>query len=162
MRTFLITCALLTVTIALSQSQIADIVFVNGKIWTVDRAKPEAEAVAVLGGRILSVGSTAELKKCIGPKTRVIDLKGKRMLPGFIDNHAHFMSGGFQLQSVDLRYTKNEAEFANVIRQRAEKHPDRWITGGDWDHDNWPGGNLPVKEFIRRINAQVQLNRELA
>ena len=148
MRLLLMTCALLTVTIALSQSQIADVVFLNGKIWTVDKTKPEAEAVAVLGGRILSVGSTADVKKCIGPKTKVIDLKGKRMLPGFIDNHTHFMSGGFQLQSVDLRYAKNETEFANLIRQRAEKHPDRWITGGDWDHDNWPGGNLPAKELI--------------
>jgi hypothetical protein len=148
MRLLLLACTLLTVTIALSQSPIADIVFVNGKIWTVDKAKPDAEAVAVLGGRILSVGSSANVKKCIGPKTKVIDLKGKRMLPGFIDNHTHFMSGGFQLQSVDLRYSKSEREFANLIRRRAEKYPDRWITGGDWDHDNWPGGNLPVKELI--------------
>ncbi len=161
MRLLLLTSTLLTVTIALSQSQIADIVFVNGKIWTVDKAKPEAEAVAVLGGRILSVGSTADVKKCIGAKTKVIDLKGKRMLPGFIDNHTHFMSGGFQLQSVDLRYAKSEAEFANLIRQRAEMHPDRWITGGDWDHDNWPGGNLPVKELIDQytMSTPVFVNR---
>ena len=155
MRLLLITCALLTVTIALGQSQIADIVFMNGKIWTVDKAKPDAEAVAVLGGRILSVGSTADVQKCIGPKTIVIDLKGKRMLPGFIDNHTHFMSGGFQLQSVDLRHAKNEAEFAKLIRQRAEKHPDRWITGGDWDHDNWLGGNLPVKELIDQYTTST-------
>jgi len=155
MRLLLTICALLTVITALSQSQIADIVFVNGKIWTVDKAKPEAEAVAIVGGRILSVGTTAEVKKCIGPKTKVIDLKGKRMLPGFIDNHTHFMSGGFQLQSVDLRYAKNETEFANLIRQRAEKHPDRWITGGDWDHDNWPGGNLPVKALIDQFTVST-------
>ena len=161
MRLLLLVGTLLTVTIALSQSQIADVVFVDGKIWTVDRAKPEAEAVAVLGGRILSVGSTADTKKCIGPKTKVIDLKGKRMLPGFIDNHTHFMSGGFQLQSVDLRYAKSEAEFANLIRQRAEKHSDRWITGGDWDHDNWPGGSLPVKELIDQytMSTPVFVNR---
>ena len=155
MRLFLMTCILLTVTIALSQSQIADIVFLNGKIWTVEKAKLEAEAVAVLDGRILSVGSSADVRKCVGPKTKVIDLQGKRMLPGFIDNHTHFMSGGFQLQSVDLRYAKSEAEFANLIRQRAEKHPDRWITGGDWDHDNWLGGNLPVKELIDQYTTST-------
>jgi predicted amidohydrolase YtcJ len=161
MRLLLTICTLLTLNIALSQTQIADIVFLNGKIWTVDRAKPEAEAVAILDGRILSVGSTADVKKCIGPITKVVDLKGKRMLPGFIDNHTHFMSGGFQLQSVDLRYAKSEAEFANLIRQRAEKHPDRWITGGDWDHDNWPGGNLPVKELIDHytMSTPVFVNR---
>jgi predicted amidohydrolase YtcJ len=161
MRLLLTICALLTVTIALSQYQIADIVFVNGKIWTVDKSKPEAEAVAVLGGRILFVGSSADVRKCVGPKTKVIDLKGKRMLPGFIDNHTHFMSGGFQLQSVDLRHAKSEAEFANLIRQRAEKHPDRWITGGDWDHDNWPGGNLPVKGLIDQftLSTPVFVNR---
>ena len=150
MRLLLSTIALLIVSTALSQSQLADMVFVNGKIWTVDKAKPNAEALAVLNGRILSVGSTADVKRNIGPKTNVIDLKGKRMLPGFIDNHTHFMSGGFQLQSVDLRYTKSEIEFADVIRDRARKHPDRWITGGDWDHDNWPGGNLPTKNLIDR------------
>jgi hypothetical protein len=161
MRLFLMTCAVLTVSVALSQPQIADIAFVNGKIWTVDKSKPEAEAVAVLGGRILLVGSTADVKKCVGERTRVIDLKGKRMLPGFIDNHTHFMSGGFQLQSVDLRHAKNEAEFANLIKQRAQEHPDRWITGGDWDHDNWPGGNLPVKELIDQytISTPVFVNR---
>jgi predicted amidohydrolase YtcJ len=155
MRMLLIFCTLLIVTTALSQTQIADVVFVNGKIWTVDKARPEAEAVAVLDGRILSVGSTADVKKSIGPKTSVIDLKGKRMLPGFIDNHTHFMSGGFQLQSVDLRHAKSEAEFASLIKERAEKHPDRWITGGDWDHDNWPGGNPPVKELIDQYTSST-------
>jgi len=77
------------------------------------------------------------------------------MLPGFIDNHTHFMSGGFQLQSVDLRNAKSEAEFAALIEARAEKYSTRWITGGDWDHDNWPGGNLPTKELIDRATART-------
>jgi predicted amidohydrolase YtcJ len=161
MRPLLVTCALLTMSIAPSQSQIADIAFVNGKIWTVDTSKPEAEAVAVLNGRILLVGSTADVRKCVGERTNVIDLRGKRMLPGFIDNHTHFMSGGFQLQSVDLRHAKSEAEFTNLIRRRAQERPDRWITGGAWDHDNWPGGNLPVKELIDQftISTPVFVNR---
>ena len=129
-------------------SQIADEIFFHGKITTVDSAKPAAEAVAVLAGRILAVGSDGEIGKYRGPSTKSVDLRGKRMLPGFIDDHTHFMSGGFQLQSVNLRYANDEAEFAKIIRERAEKYPSRWITGGDWDHDRWKGGRLPAKSLI--------------
>ena len=154
MRTLLLGAFLLTC-FSISQSQVADVVFVNGKIWTVDKAKPNAEALAVLNGRILAVGLNSEVRKFAGALTRIVDLKGKRMLPGFVDNHTHFMSGGFQLQSVDLRYAKSEAEFASLIKTRAEKYPGRWITGGDWDHDNWPGGNLPTKELIDHSTPQT-------
>ncbi len=140
---------------AVSQTQVADVVFANGKLWTVDNARPSAEAVAVLNGRILAVGSSNDMKKFAGAGTRLVDLKGKRMLPGFIDNHTHFMSGGFQLQSVDLLYAKSETEFAALIKTRGAQYPGRWITGGDWDHDNWPGGNLPTKELIDRYTPQT-------
>ncbi len=147
--------------LSVAQNQVADVVFSNSKVWTVDKSKPNAEAVAVLGGRILAVGSNAEIKEFTGRSTKVIDVKGKRMLPGFIDNHTHFISGGFQLQSVDLKDAKNEEEFARRIKERAEQYPKRWITGGDWDHDNWPGGNLPTKELIDQFtpNTPVFVNR---
>ncbi len=140
---------------AVSPSQIADLVFVNGRLWTVDDKRPTAEGVAVLDDKILAVGTTAEMEKFVGTATKVIDLQGKRMLPGFIDNHTHFMAGGFQLQSVDLRFTRNEREFASVIGERAAKRPGKWITGGDWDHDNWPGGNLPTKELVDTLTPQT-------
>lgn len=140
---------------AMSQNQVADVLFVNGKVWTVDKVRPDAEAVAVLGGRILAVGSNSDIRKFSGPQTKIVDLHGKRMLPGFIDNHTHFMSGGFQLQSVDLRNAKSESEFADLIKARAERFPTRWITGGDWDHDNWPGGNLPTKELVDRSTPRT-------
>ncbi|MEX2089358.1 MAG: amidohydrolase, partial [Bacteroidota bacterium] len=143
------------------QHKLADVVFTNGKIWTVNQETPTAEAVAVSGGRIIAVGSSGEVKKHIGSGTQVIDLQGKRMLPGLIDNHTHFMSGGFQLQSVDLRTSKNEGEFALLIKERADRYPSRWITGGDWDHDNWPGSNLPTKELIDKhtLTTPVFVNR---
>jgi len=142
-------------------SRIADIVFINGKIWTVDESNPEAQAVAVADGKILFVGSNERAKGFVGPQTEIVDLKGRLMLPGFIDNHTHFISGGFQLQSVDLRYAKDEKEFASIIKERAEKFPSRWITGGDWDHDRWPGGHLPTKELIDPYtpNTPVFVNR---
>jgi predicted amidohydrolase YtcJ len=147
--------------IALHAQQSADIVFTNGEIWTVDKSKPEAEAVAVFSGRIIAVGSSTEIKKYVNASTKVIDLKKKRMLPGFIDNHTHFMSGGFQLQSVDLRAAKDEIEFALIIKKRAEERPSKWITGGDWDHDLWKSGNLPTKGMIDQYtpNTPVFVNR---
>ncbi|MBM4160936.1 MAG: amidohydrolase [Ignavibacteria bacterium] len=142
-------------------AQTADVILTNARVWTVDKAQPTAEAVAVLGARILAVGSRSGMEKHVGPQTKVIDLKGKRVLPGFIDNHTHFMSGGFQLQNVDLRYARDEEEFAQLIKARAEKFPGRWITGGDWDHDNWPGGNLPTKQLIDKYtpSTPVFVNR---
>jgi hypothetical protein len=152
---------LLSPLIVLTRQQSAEIAFVNAKVWTVDAQKPEAQAVAVSGGRILAVGSDAEIKKFIGKSTRVVDVNGKRVLPGLIDNHTHFMSGGFQLESIDLRYAENEAEFALIIKKRAEEYPGRWMTGGDWDHDRWRGGRLPTKELIDRFtsNTPVFVNR---
>ena len=138
-----------------AESQVAEIVFTNGNIRTVDRANPRAEAVAILGSKILAVGTSSGLKQYVGKSTKVIDMKGKLMLPGFIDNHTHFSSGGFQLQNVDLRYARNEGEFARLIKERAEKFPTRWISGGDWDHDNWPGGNLPTKDLIDKYSANT-------
>ncbi|MCI0708343.1 MAG: amidohydrolase [Ignavibacteriae bacterium] len=140
---------------AVSQQQQADIVFVNANVWTVNDSQPEAQAVAVLDGKILAVSTDAEVKRYIGAQTKVVDLKGRRMLPGFIDNHTHFMSGGFQLQSVDLKYANDEAEFARLIKERAEKYPDRWITGGDWDHDRWASAQLPTKELIDRYTTKT-------
>lgn len=144
-----------------AESQVAEIVFTNGNVRTVDRANPRAEAVAILGSKILAVGTSSGLKQYVGKSTKVIDMKGKLMLPGFIDNHTHFSSGGFQLQNVDLRYARNEGEFARLIKERAEKFPTRWISGGDWDHDSWPGGNLPTKDLIDKYspNTPVFVNR---
>ncbi|HEX9614309.1 MAG TPA: amidohydrolase, partial [Bacteroidota bacterium] len=129
-------------------AQTPDLVITNGKIWTLETSRPLVEAVAVHGDRILAAGSRNEIDALKGTETRVIDLKGRLMLPGFIDNHTHFSAGGFQLQNVDLRYAKSEAEFAALIKKRAEEFPKKWVTGGDWDHDNWSDGNLPTKELI--------------
>lgn len=129
----------------------ADLVLLNGKIWTVDRARPEAQAVAVWRGRILAVGSNDEIRRLIGDSTQVIDLGGKLVLPGFIDNHTHFLSGGFWLGEVKLKDAKNEEEFGQRLAAKSrELPPGAWITGGTWDHDNWPGGRLPTAELIDR------------
>jgi len=85
--------------------------FINGKVYTVNDKQSLAEAVLVEGNKIIFVGSTDEVKKMIDASTELIDLNGKLMLPGFIDDHVHFTSGGFYLQGIDLRPAKSTSEF---------------------------------------------------
>jgi predicted amidohydrolase YtcJ len=140
----------------------ADLIIVNAKVRTMDRSQPIAEAVAVLGNRIVAVGSMEGIKRLTRAGTRVIDAKGQLVLPGFNDAHVHFMSGGFQLSSVDLRDANTPQEFAERIRDFAAKLPKgRWITGGDWDHERWPDAKLPTRELIDRytLDTPVFVNR---
>ncbi len=152
---------LLATLISLMSAQPCDLILTNAKIWTVDPAHPEAEAVAVWQGRIIAVGSANDILKLRTPSTTVLDVHGKRVLPGFIDDHTHFMEGGFQLQSIDLRDAADAQEFARRIAERVKKYPGRWVTGGDWDHDRWPGGRLPTKQIIDGVapNTPVFVRR---
>jgi len=116
---------LITITfsaLALAQAS-ADLVLVNGIIWTVDDKRTEVEAVAVLGNRIAAVGSTLEIRKWVGANTKVIDLEGKRVTPGFNDSHVHFLNGGMGLASVQLRDARTPEEFRDRIRNLAAKLP---------------------------------------
>ena len=133
----------------------ADLVLINGKIWTVDEKEPRAEAVACRGGRIVAVGSTTEVGKWTGPGTRVIDLKGRLAVPGFNDAHVHFYTGGRNLAGVQLRDAGSEAEFRDRIAAFARRAPKgRWITGGDWDHENWTPARLPTRQLIDAVTAE--------
>lgn len=128
-----------------------DLILANGRFWTGNRAQPLAEALAARGGRIVAVGTTAEVKRLAGPSTRLVDLSGHLALPGFTDAHTHFIAAGFQLSAVNLRDATSPDEFARLIKERASKTPaGRWIVGGDWDHERWPGAQLPAKELIDR------------
>ncbi|MGH9968814.1 MAG: amidohydrolase [Pyrinomonadaceae bacterium] len=138
------------------------LVIVNAKVVTMEAGRAPAQAIAILGNRIVAVGTDKEIMKLAGSQTRVIDAKKQLMLPGFNDAHVHFLSGGFQLSSVDLRDADTQQEFAERIRRFAEKLPaGRWITGGDWDHERWSGGPLPTKELIDRFtpNTPVFVSR---
>src|SRR5712664_730437 len=99
----------------------ADLIIRNAKIWTVDRDHPEAEAVALLGDRIVAVGSNQEIDVWRGLNTRVQDAGGKRLLPGFNDAHVHFTSGGQQLDNVQLNDAGSQQEFAHRVAERAAK-----------------------------------------
>ena len=151
-----------------------DLVIVNANIHTMDQQAPTAEAVAVLGNRIVAVGSDNDIRKLAGRNTRIIDAKKQLVLPGFNDSHVHFMSGGFQLSSVDLRDANSPEEFSQRIKQFAEKvNAGRWITGGDWDHERWPKAQLPTRQlidaytqgtpvFVNRLDGHMGLANSLA
>jgi predicted amidohydrolase YtcJ len=138
----------------------ASLVLVNGRIWTGDPRRPDAEAIAITGDRITSIGSFADVK----PHTenaQVIDLNGAFVTPGFIDTHVHFLDGGFRLASVQLRDARTRAEFSARIQAFAATVPaGTWITGGDWDHQLW-GGELPRRDWIDGVtpNHPVWVNR---
>jgi len=134
---------------------------VNGSVWTGESNQPWAQAVAVAGQRIVKVGSTAEIQKLISNETSVIDAHGRMVVPGFIDSHVHFLSGGMNLASVQLRDARSPAEFIARIKAFAASVPaGTWITGGDWDHQNW-GGELPQRSWIDSVtpNTPVWINR---
>jgi predicted amidohydrolase YtcJ len=133
----------------------ADLILRNGRIWTGNPKQAWAEALAVKGERLIFVGSNADANKLADAKTRVLDLQGKLALPGFIDDHTHFIEGGFHLLSVDLRDAATPEEFSLRIKNQAAKLPKgRWIRGGDWDHERW-GGELPSKEWIDRFTTDI-------
>ncbi len=134
---------------------------VNGSVWTGESAQPWAQAVAIMGDRIARVGSTPEIEKLVTRDTRVIDAHGGMVVPGFIDSHVHFLSGGMNLASVQLRDARSPAEFIARIKAFAASVPaGTWITGGDWDHQNW-GGELPQRSWIDSVtpNNPVWINR---
>jgi predicted amidohydrolase YtcJ len=160
-------------TVASAQTY-ADLILTNGRIWTGAATMPRAEAVACAGGRIVAVGAAADVAKWRGPRTQVMDLGGKRVVPGFNDAHVHFLIGGQHLASVKLRDAKSEGEFRERIRTFAAKLPKgRWIEGGDWDHENWTPARLPTRQlideaagdhpvFINRLDGHMALANSLA
>ncbi len=134
----------------------ADLIIRNAKIWTVDPAHPEVEAVAILGDRIVAVGSNEVVEVWRGPATRSVDAGGRRLLPGFNDAHVHFTDGGAQLDQVQLNDATSAQEFARRIAERAAKTAKgEWLLGGDWDETKWSPARLPTKEVIDATTAQV-------
>ncbi len=127
----------------------ADLVLLSAKIWTGDPGKPEAEALAVRGGRIVAVGSDKEIAAWKGEKTVVLDGKWQRVVPGFIDAHTHMSMGGLNLLALDLRQTKDEADFTRTLAAFAKTRPaGQWLTDGAWDHEQWAVPKLPTKALL--------------
>ncbi len=139
---------------AQSSAPNADLV-VYGRVWTGDSAKPWAGAVAVAGDTIAAVGDSVDIAASVGPKTQVLSAGAGMVTPGMMDGHLHFVDGGFQLASVDLRPADSPEDFiARLGAYAAEKKPGEWILGGDWDHERWPGAPLPRREWIDSVTPR--------
>jgi predicted amidohydrolase YtcJ len=132
-------------------SKPAEMVLQNGAVYRVDAARSWAQAVAISNGRILYVGDDKSAKKFIGPRTRVIDLQGNMVLPGFHDAHVHPVTGGLELGECNLNEAKTEAEVLQLIRSFAEANPqDKWIRGGGWQLPLFAEAN-PHKSLLDNI-----------
>lgn len=133
----------------LAFGQSPTLLLVNGKIWTGNAKQPEAEAVAIAGNRIIAVGSTEDIRKLKTGATSEVNLEGRRTLSGFNDAHVHFLAGGQALSGPQLRYSSSQAEFRDTLRDFAQHTPiGQWITGGNWDHENWKPAVLPDHQLI--------------
>ena len=134
----------------------ADLIIAKAKVWTVDKSRPTAQAVAVLGDRIVAVGSNADVEAWHGPATKVIDAGGKLLLPGFNDSHVHFVGGGLQLEQVQLNDVTSKEEFVRRVGERAKQTPKgEWMLGGDWDETKWTPPQLPTKELIDPVTGDT-------
>lgn len=161
----------------------AGLVLVHGKIWTGEAIAPAgqepapgtfAQAVAMLDDRIVEVGTDGQILPYVGRETQVIDLQGRLVAPGFIDDHVHFIQGGSQLLEVYLKDAHDEAEFVRRLAEKARTlPPGRWIEGGDWDETAWPSAKLPTRwlidsatpenpVFISRYDGHAALANSLA
>ena len=139
----------------------ATLVVTGARVWTGDGNKPWAEALASDGEKIKAVGSAADIEPYIGDATEVISVPGSMLVPGMIDTHVHFATGGSGLASVELRDAATPEEFARRIGEfAATLEPGEWILNGNWDHENW-GGELPHRDWIDDVTPEnpVWINR---
>ncbi|MEA2064581.1 MAG: amidohydrolase, partial [Gemmatimonadota bacterium] len=139
--------------VACRRAEVADLVLHHGVIVTVDKKNPRAQAVAVTGNTITAVGSDADIGRHIKPgHTRVIDLEGKMVVPGFNDAHIHFFGSGARL--VDLNFTgvtSFERMSAMVAERVARSEPGQWIIGRGWDHTQMPGQLWPNRDILDHV-----------
>jgi len=136
-------------------SRSADLIIINGKVWTVNERQPVAEAVAVRGDRIVAVGSNAEILAWRAPRTTTIDVQGKLVMPGFNDAHLHFQSGGRALLEVALDGCRTPQEVQQRIAAKvAELGPGKWVTGRGWDHTLFNEGRWPDKRLLDMVSPE--------
>jgi predicted amidohydrolase YtcJ len=146
------------------KSQSADVLFVNGDIYTgavlpympgaQAPAKQRVQAMAVKDGRIVGIGTDEEIRKTYSAKTKTIDLGGRFVMPGFNDAHLHLANAGFEKLNVNLVGVKSLDEMKDRIADRVKSAAsDEWILGRGWDHTLWPGQKLPTRQDLDTVTA---------
>jgi hypothetical protein len=134
----------------------ADLIVTHARVWTGDLSQPEAEAIAILGERIVAVGTPAAVESWRGPRTEVIDAGGRRVLPGFNDAHLHFFGGSLGLAQVQLKDAASPEEFAQRIAAHARTlQGGEWVLGGTWDDQALASPTLPTRHWIDPVTAET-------
>jgi predicted amidohydrolase YtcJ len=150
----LLTTLLLSSTLAVAQTQPAETIFLNAHIYSSAPSKSQPTAIAVRNGRIVAVGSDAEILRLNGPTTKRVDLGGTFVMPGFNDAHTHIAGAGQQKLSIDLDGVTSLDQMQQHIKDYAAKaRPGAWLRGGGWDHTKWPGKTLPTRQDIDAVSG---------
>jgi predicted amidohydrolase YtcJ len=163
MKNIIISLSIITMIITGSstQKEKADLVIINGKVLTIDKDNPTAEAIAVKGEYIIAVGTMSKISSMIEKgSTKVIDAEGKLVIPGFNDAHVHF--GPLNPDYIELRYTTDASVITEKVKaQVARSRPGELISGGHWEHEMFIDKQWPTKELLDKVspNNPVMLNR---
>ena len=164
MRPLLLLLSVLLASFAPFQSPVApaDIVFKNGTVYTANDKAPQAEAIAVKGDRIVFVGTNAAAQKYVGANTRVVDLQGNTVLPGFTDSHQHLSGVGLREMTLNLEGTTSLEDFLAKVKARVDQaKPGDWITGRGWIETHWKPPVFPTRWDLDKVapNNPVILGR---
>ncbi len=149
------------------------IAFNNGIIYTVNPSSSIVETVIIDDNKIIFAGSNLDAKAYLTKDTKIMDLNGRLMLPGFIDNHTHFIKGGFYLNGINLHNAKSTIEFKKTLENFVKSNKGKWVNGGYWNNEQWENTELPNKEmidgftkdtpvFIERFDVHMGLANSLA
>jgi len=123
-----------------------NLVLYNGNIYTMDEARPRAQAVAIAGNRIAAVGTEEEVRALLAPEGEAVDLKGRTVVPGLTDCHVHFVEYALRLSRIDLAGAESKAEALRRVAERAKRaKPGEWLLGGGWDRNLWEGARFPTR-----------------
>ncbi|HEX6283503.1 MAG TPA: amidohydrolase, partial [Pyrinomonadaceae bacterium] len=130
----------------------ADIVFKNGNVYTANDKAPQAQAIAVKSDRIVFVGTNAAAQKFVGSNTRVVDLQGKTVLPGFTDSHQHLSGVGLREMTLNLEGTTSLEDFLAKVKARVDQvKPGDWVTGRGWIETHWKPPVFPTRADLDKV-----------
>ena len=133
-------------------AQTADTIFINGNVYTVNQKQPHAEAIAVGADRVIFVGSNDDVQKFRSEKTRVVDLAGKTVTPGFTDSHCHIFGIGEREMTLNLEGTNTFDDFLSRVKERVAKtDPGKWITGRGWIETFWKPAQFPTRQDLDKV-----------
>ncbi len=150
--TALLFCATLPGMAQSAKQTLADAVVLHGKVYTLNARQPWAEAVAIRAGKIVAVGSDAEIEKLRGAGTKVVDARGRMVLPGFVDCHIHFLDGALSLGRANLEGAKDAADIQQRLREYAARHPGNdWVLGRGWNYAMFGDAILPHKKYLDEV-----------